>query len=1038
MRIKWLETAGVCLLMVILGLISTYPIINYFDEAIPFGSFHNEINWNRSGDHMQILYWFWLVKENILGHVPFDSNPFEFNMLVDHHRPGINVFPMSLVYALFSPLGIVAAYNCTILSTYVLTGLFMYLLVKQYGSSKTGALFAAVIFTLAPSRMNGLTGGNIYASLFFCFPWTVYFLEKGIRAKKIIYGVLSGCGVLMVSRMEPHLTYYLLLFLAAYLPFRFLLLLSESDVEIDWVGDTRKSWPIPLSLCITLGAGVAVVLYSQLFFVFRDGDAFIHHFTPWIFTLYPLLFLLFAICIAVLYGRLFLLELRSSLTIISTSLLSFAVLIPLGFLVAAGIVVPTKYLLLFFILSVGGINVFLLRKHCNALLCRVYDGFVIIIKRIIPVFPLLLACVYVVFWSVVSKTKTYSGTLAEGGRTLDDVRLYSAHLQDIFTSTANVFVGTFPILFVTGFVVVLLFMLIVKKRMIQIENGLYLLFFSLTALLTYLLALGLAFEKSSIYLLLYRYLPYFNYPRVSDRIVVLALFSMAIVSGLVIRELQRKWRTPLVISLLCVGAIVYQLKEYNIDRHPGITILDRGQDIYRYLKKNMHVGELLLELPLWRGDAHQSSLYQHYTMYDNLPRINGYSALVRKEYINTVFIPLFEMNRGAFNKKQFDLLHELGVRYITVHDNRDVFSEILSPFSPLTTVRRLANSPYLEKIVFENYMHFKYKRLRRDNLHLFRLKEKEEVDFNETPPFYYEMPFIHGHSSGLTHHIGEEIAIEGTDGKTFHAAAKKHEAGYLIRGPFAYFVPGTYRCYFSLKTGAVDSKKDDGVIATLEVARSVRRGAERVLATKDISSFVAADGYKYVSVDFTLDAFAKLEFRVFYHGRGELFVDKVSVYMSGQTETIYEMDAYKMAGNTGRLVKPADNPLRLVVEDIPEQEDTGKNEDIPQDLVFGPDRIAGKGDYAARFLVRKKECASEEKAAEGEAAVILSVTDGTNTRTYARKELTVAELDTFFSAHKLYFTLARDDELSFHVTTTFATAIQIDSISLHKLDTSSQ
>ncbi len=1035
MRIKWLEIAGVCLLMVILAVISTYPIINYFDMAVPFGSFLGEINWNRSGDHMQLLYWFWLVKENLLGHVPFGTNPFEFNMLVANPLPGINSFPMSLVYVLFSPLGIVAAYNCTILSTYVLTGVFMYLLVKQYGGSKTGALFAAVIFTLAPARINGLTGGNIYAYLFFCFPLTLYFLERGIRSKKSIYGILSGCGVLMLSRMEPHLTYYFLLFLAAYIPFRLLLFLPQPGqcLAREQVENRKWSWPVSLSLFLGWSGGVAGVLYSQLFFFFRDSEPFIHHFTPLIFTLYPVLLLLFTIFIAAVYRRLFHLKYKECLTVTSASLLPFFLLVPLGLLLPVGIVVPTEYLLVFLLVSVVFCNCFLLRTHCNILISRIYDNVVAIKNQFLPVIPLLLVCVYVVIWSVTSKAKRFSDTLVEGGRSLYDVRLYSAHLGDVFSSTTNVFAGTFPILFVTGFILVLLFVILVKRRMIQIENGILLLFFSLVSTLSYLLALGLAFGKSSLYLLLYTYFPYFNYPRVSDRIVVLALFSMAIVSGLVIRELQQKWKATLVISLLCVGVTLYQLKEYNIDQHPGITILDRGQDIYRYLKKNMHKGELLLELPLWRGDAHQSSLYQHYTMYDSLPRVNGYSALVKKEYIDTVFLPLVGMNRGELNEKQFDLLHELGVTYITVHDNRDVFPESVSPFSPTTTVRRLADSPYLEKIVFENYMHFKHESLRRDNLHLFRVKEKEDVDRKASPPFYYQMPTIYDHISPVTPYIGYIDAAERTDRRELPGTEKKYTAGYVIRGPVSYVTPGQYRCYFSLKNGAADTGKNHETVATLQVVKPEKQGGEHVLATKDISLFAALNDYKKLSLDFTLNEFSPLYFKVLYDNRDELSVDKVSVYRSGYVAAIYEMDAHKMAGNTGALVKLQDGSHRLVVEAVAEKEKTAG-----QDLVFGPNRIVAKGNYLARFFVRKKDEDSRKKLEEGEIALIVSVTDGTNSRIYSRKELLLDELDTEFSASELLFSLTEEDELSFHVATTSVTTIQVDAISLHKLDTNVQ
>ena len=48
-------------IMVILGFIFTYPLINHMNETIPY-SFHSKtIKQEKSGDHLQTYYWFWLL-----------------------------------------------------------------------------------------------------------------------------------------------------------------------------------------------------------------------------------------------------------------------------------------------------------------------------------------------------------------------------------------------------------------------------------------------------------------------------------------------------------------------------------------------------------------------------------------------------------------------------------------------------------------------------------------------------------------------------------------------------------------------------------------------------------------------------------------------------------------------------------------------------------------------------------------------------------------------------------------------------------------
>lgn len=190
---KSLEITLVVLLMLVLAAVSTYPLAQYFDQGIPYAPYGGPLGWNRTGDMVQLLFWFWLVKENFMGNVPFDSNPYEFNMLMAHETSGLNTIPLAFLYMLFSPLGDVTAYNCTIISSYVLTGLFMYLLVRLYTGSRGGALLAAIIFTFAPSRIHGVSSGHGYGFLFFCIPLSFTSWKRPFVREK------SGTGSCPVS-----------------------------------------------------------------------------------------------------------------------------------------------------------------------------------------------------------------------------------------------------------------------------------------------------------------------------------------------------------------------------------------------------------------------------------------------------------------------------------------------------------------------------------------------------------------------------------------------------------------------------------------------------------------------------------------------------------------------------------------------------------------------------------------------------------------------------------------------------------------------
>ena len=273
---KWWEILAVFLLLLLLAIISTYPLILYFDTGIPYSPFGGPKVWNRSGDQIQLMYWFWLVKENFLGTIPFDSNPFEFNMGYPHETSGLNTIPLAFLYMLFSPLGDVTAYNCTIISSYVLAGLFMYLLVRLYSGSRTGALLAAIIFTFAPSRIRGFTAGHGYGFLYFCYPFILYFLEKGIRSKKIRYGIISSIGLIGLSMLEPHLIYYICIFLGVYIPIRVISLLPVYQLNKNDPGECFSSRLFLNPVLFLWGAGLPLPYMHRPFFPAKIIYHFLH------------------------------------------------------------------------------------------------------------------------------------------------------------------------------------------------------------------------------------------------------------------------------------------------------------------------------------------------------------------------------------------------------------------------------------------------------------------------------------------------------------------------------------------------------------------------------------------------------------------------------------------------------------------------------------------------------------------------------------------------------------------------------------------
>ena len=1015
--------------MLALAVISTYPLILHFDTGIPYAPFGGVETWNRSGDNLQLLYWFWLVKENFMGVIPFNTNPYEFNMPMAHETSGLNTIPLAFMYMLFSPLGDIAAYNCTILSSYVLAGIFMYLLIRLYSGSRAGSLLGAIIFTFAPSRINGFSVGHGYGLLFFCYPFILFFLEKGIRSKKLRYGFLSGIGLISLAMLEPHLIYYICVFLGIYIPVRIVSLFPvNQDSHIRSRDDAKGlfSWSVLRSFLVLWGAGVAAIFYTQTLFFYRDKDPFFTPFLWWISATYPFILVLVALCSTSISQRLLSLDFRRIFALEAGSFLPLYLLIPLSMLSCIHRPINTSIIVIVAVVTVVTTKLFLFRQYLLSMLGILINGLIAQKNKIWPIVPVIISVGVVVAWIASVKIKKIGSTIATNGRTLHDVKLFTSHLSDLFLSTSNVYIGIVPAVLVGFFLLKQLWSLFSNRQHEKFvkESDLIVIFYIVVAFCCYVLALGLAFGKSSLYILFYHYFPFFHYPRVSDRLIVLVLFALAIIVGSIVKGLQQRCNSRA--SLWLVTSVVFmatglQLYNYKILQPMGITILDKGQDIYAYVKQNREDG-LLLEIPLWPGDSHQSSLYQHYIMLDRVPRVNGYSPLVLTDYIETVFKPLSSINQGELSKQQYELLRQLGVRFITVHDNIDVFPQKVSPFAPLTTVRRLQNSPYLEFVDIDNTFHtqtFDKKdiNLKNNNLYLFRVKNKEALKSDIGQSAWYDMPYFYSVNTRLHHKTGEIVEDKEINKRVFLATEGRNTSGFLVYGPYDTYPPGDYRCYFNIKT---DASSDENV-ARIEVANVTESGSQMVLAQTELKREKENKSYRKVFLDFSIVDKAQLEFRVFYYGKGNVGVEQIVVYKKNQDVPLNFLEAVKMVGDTGQVVLEEDASSGKVIEAIAGKSKKG-------DLVYGPNRVYSKGQYRARFYLRTKSVRNPKKT---DLAAVIFVTDEKNSAISFQRNIVCMELsEKSFTGFDVDFELTHDEELSFHVEFTGNESLQLDRIEI--------
>jgi len=127
-------------------------------------------------------------------------------------------------------------------------------------------------------------------------------------------------------------------------------------------------------------------------------------------------------------------------------------------------------------------------------------------------------------------------------------------------------------------------------------------------------------------------------------------------------------------------------------------------------------------------------------------------------------------------------------------------------------------------------------------------------------------------AEGLRHLTGEVVIDEEASGGKAAYAGRGMEKNALVYGPHEFFGPGEYEARFRMKRS--------GASAEVEVAAiDVYGNASGVLALQTIMSddFEGADRYQEFRLLFSNPAPQALQFRVFFTGAADLWVDKITL-----------------------------------------------------------------------------------------------------------------------------------------------------------------
>jgi hypothetical protein len=273
-----------------------------------------------------------------------------------------------------------------------------------------------------------------------------------------------------------------------------------------------------------------------------------------------------------------------------------------------------------------------------------------------------------VLGGVLVKLTVISGSIDERGRSLREVRVYSATGLDLVTrhvrhgAEAFVFLGWLtPVLALAG----LALLLRGRRHGLAVALG-------LGALVPILLALGTHFP---LYSPLWHAFPPFRYPRVPERLMPIACLALA---GLVAFAIEAGLRRPEARRLppraLAAAVAVVLLADLHV-RAFEASAADGANAAYRAVR-TAPPGRLL-ELPVFTPDVHYGSVYLYYEQRVRRERPLGYSTTARKA-VDVVARHLEPLNCGDWTTGAGPRLAILKVSAVTLHRGLYVDNPVLA------------------------------------------------------------------------------------------------------------------------------------------------------------------------------------------------------------------------------------------------------------------------------------------------------------------------------------------------------------------------
>jgi hypothetical protein len=514
--------------------------------------------------------------------------------------------------------------------------------------------------------------------------------------------------------------------------------------------------------------------------------------------------------------------------------------------------------------------------------------------RVVPVVAFGLLAVAAVGWVLMLRQAFVAGSIAETGRRLEEVLLFSPGLQGLADP------GRYG-----GVALAALAVAGLSARGRPGDAGLRLLY-GATCGLGILLSLGPAIPHLPLYQALHRGLPLFAMIRNPEKLALLTSSALVVLTALGARAFLERVEVGRR-RVAAVGGLLALVLLATPPWH-GIAFARFGDSpVYETLRQE---ASRALYLPVWPGDSAHSGLYLYAITRTRVPMLNGYSPLVPRQYVRDVFAPLEALNVGDLGAREAEALRRLRVSHVIV--DRGGFPPQVSPYPSAFTVQRLGASSVLAL------------RQAVDPLWLFRVTESPPAPNRQTAPLglFYEAE-QQNHETGS---VAE--APDASGGRLVVGRPDTAPPGFLTFGPYRPLPAGAYVATFRVR--------GDGL--RLDVAS--HRG-QRILAERTVD---AGPDWVDATLPFVVEHARPLELRVFWDGQRDAAVDWVLVVAADRPAREWTYEVEGLPHRLGERPDPAASGGWAGFADPVES--------LRGNLVSGPARLFPPGRYLLAVRLR--------------------------------------------------------------------------------------